>query len=511
MSGNDVLRGLEAAEHVKPSFAEAKRPLTAVLILPPDWGAVGSLVARYSESGGIGFKPPQGILYVATALHAFSPHRAHVIDALAEGLSFEALARRVAELRPDVVGISAWTDWWWPAWRTGEAIKRSLPDTHLVYGGPHLGIYPQETLDHPFVDSVIVGDGEMPFLYLCNMLANGIKDPDFPGLHFKEHGIKPPPGTFFIQKDLDALPHPDRRLLPIRNYSSVLAKSAYVTTMITSRGCPHQCTFCKLNFQKTLSRSAESVAAEFAEIQALGIHEVEIYDDTFTSSRKRVEAICTQLIANGNRVEWAIRDRVNNADPELLALMRRAGCRRVHYGVESGSQAVLDLMRKHTTPDKARQAIRAAKDAGLTVLAFFMLGNVGETQDDMRTTIDFAVELDPDFAEFSITIPYPGTEMYRQCLADGTIQSDYWAAFARRPEENFRPPRLVESHATREQLVAMRNRAVRKFYLRPKYLWKALREVSSLGELTRKALMGLRLVNSAYTPFSPYSRRDQEP
>lgn len=509
MGDTNVLKGLEAADYVKPAFARASRPLTAVLVQPPDWGAVGSLVPKYSESGGIGFKPPQGILYVATALKTFTPHRVEVIDALAEGLSFEDLARRVADLRPDVVGISAWTDWWWPAWKAGETIRDALPEVHIVYGGPHLGIYPAETLAQPFVDSVIVGDGEMPFAYLCNMVANGVRDPDFPGLHFKEFGVKPGPLTFFIQKDLDALPYPDRRLLPIRNYSSVLAKSAYVTTMITSRGCPHQCTFCKLNFQKTLARSAASVAAEFAEIQALGIHEVEIYDDTFTGSRKRVEEICRLLIENGNQVEWAIRDRVNNADPEMLALMRRAGCRRVHYGVESGSQAVLDAMRKHTTPERARQAIRTAKEAGLTVLAFFMLGNVGETQADMRATIDFAVELDPDYAEFSITIPYPGTEMYRQCLADGTIESDYWQAFARHPERDFLPPRLVERHASRADLVTMRNRAVRRFYMRPKYLWRSLRQISGPGELMRKAAMGLRLINSARSPYSPFSRRTE--
>src|SRR5262249_50100381 len=215
-----------------------------------------------------------------------------------------------------------------------------------------------------------VGDGEIPFLYLCNMVANGETGNAMPGLHLKAFGVKPGPDTFYIHGTLDDLPHPDRTLLPITNYGSGPSHERFVTTMITLGGCPHRCTFCKLNFQKNIARSAASVIDEFKKIHALGIREVEVYDDTFTWSRKRLIDICKGLIDADLKIEWAIRDRVSarSIDEETLNLMYRAGCRRIHYGVESGVQRVIDRMKKRITLDQARRAVRLAKQAKMTVL-----------------------------------------------------------------------------------------------------------------------------------------------
>ena len=145
----------------------------------------------------------------------------------------------------------------------------------------------------------------------------------------------------YYETDLDHIPPPDRTLLPIAAYTSVLAKNQLITTMITSRGCPYSCVFCKIKQQKPLQRSAAQVIAEFEEIHRLGIAEVEIYDDTFTWSHKRVREICLELIRRNYGITWAVRDRVSNVRKETLDLMRRAGCTRIHYGIESGSNRVL--------------------------------------------------------------------------------------------------------------------------------------------------------------------------
>jgi radical SAM superfamily enzyme YgiQ (UPF0313 family) len=497
-----VLRATDVSKVAGGSFEQARRPLRVLLIQPPTTGCVRSLLPQLEEEGageGIGFKPPLGLLYVATTVKERSSHEVRVIDAQAEGLSFEDVRDRAVAFRPDVVGISAWTDWWYPSFRTGQLIKEALPETHLTYGGPHLGIYPEITLEVPFVDSVVVGDGELPFLYLCNMIANGGQSNDVPGLHFKELGVKGCGATFFVQGDLDEIPIPDRTLLDVKRYGSVLSKQGLVTTMITSRGCPHKCTFCKLNFQKTLQRTAANTLEEFRRIARLGIREVEVYDDTFTWSPRRVREVCEGLIAESIDVEWAVRDRVANARADLLDDMYRAGCRRVHYGIESGSDRVLDLMKKNITTRQARRAVELAKDAGMTVLTYFMFGNLGETLDDMRRTIDFALELDADYCEFSITIPYAGTEMYEQGLANGLISRDYWADYARRPIPSFLPPEVIEEGADLPTLVKIRNDAVRRFYFRPRYMWREARRVQSLGELWRKMHMGGRLAQSVYS------------
>jgi anaerobic magnesium-protoporphyrin IX monomethyl ester cyclase len=498
-----LLRSGTAAETAPETMRTAKRSIRAMLIQPPTTGGVRSLLPHVSNDGGegIGFKPPLGILYVASTLAARSQHQIKLIDAVAERLTFEQVVQRVVDYAPEVVGISAWTDFWYPSYRTAELIKQALPNVHLTVGGPHIGIYPQETLDVPFVDSVVVGDGEIPFLYLCNMVANGaVTDNSMQGLHLKAHGVKPAPDTFYIHGTLDDLPHPDRTLLPIRNYGSVLAHGRYVTTMITSRGCPHKCTFCKLNFQKNIARSAESVVDEFRQIHALGVGEVEVYDDTFTWSRKRLIAICEGLIEADLGIEWAIRDRVSasSIDEETLGLMYRAGCRRIHYGVESGAQHVIDRMKKRITLEQARRAVKVAKAANMTVLTYFMFGNLDETVEDMRKTIDFAIELNADFAQFSVTIPYAGTEMYDEARAAGFIEEDYWGRYARNPEPDFLPPKLIENNADLKTLLKVRDEAVRRFYFRPRFILKEVRGLRNLSEFVRKARMGIQLAQSVY-------------
>ena len=475
--------------------SEVKRSIRVLLIQAPAEGGVRSLLPQIEEgSEGIGFKPPIGLLYLATTITQFSHHAIKVLDCIAMKMDLETAVHESVAYQPDLIGISAWTDFWFPAYTLGKMLKESLPAVHLVYGGPHVSIYPHETLGLPFVDSIIVGDGETPFLRLCNMVANEEIENDFPGLHLKEGGVKEGQKTFYIQKDLDALPLPDRRLLPTHLYSSVLSKSDHVTTMITSRGCPFRCTFCKLHFQKCLSRSASSVIEEFRQIRDMGIREVEVYDDTFTWSKQRVIDICQGLIDAGIHVEWAIRDRVSNADPALLELLYQAGCRRVHYGVESGVDRVIARMKKGITTEEARNAVAWAKQAGMTVLTYFMFGNIDETVEDMKRTIDFALELNSDYAEFSITIPYPGTEMYQEALASGLIQTDYWKDYALNPVSSFLPPQLIENYADLATLRSLRDEAVRHFYFRPRYLFRQITAVRSLQEFLRKANMGLRLL-----------------
>lgn len=497
-----LIKSYDAIESAPEKMKVAGRSIRVLIIQGPSAQCVKSLLPQVEDDGGegIGFKPPIGVLYLATNLSRNSPHTVKVIDAIAERLSYEEIIEKAVEFKPDLVGISAWTDFWYPACRTGELIKQALPDIHLTYGGPHLGIYPKETLAFPFVDSVICGDGETPFLYLCNLVSNDTVDNSFNGLHFKEFGVKPAPCTFFVEGNLDALPILDRTLLPLENYGSVLGKNKHITTMITSRGCPHRCTFCKLTFQKNLARSAESVVEEFRQIHALGIREVEIYDDTFTWSRKRLSEICKSLIDAELGIIWAARDRVSSSsvDDGLLDLMYKAGCRRIHYGIESGVQRVIDRMKKRITLEQAKKAVTLAKAANMTVLTYFMFGNIDETVEDMYKTIEFAKSLDADYAQFSITIPYAGTEMYKEGLATGLISKDYWDEYARNPTPHFTIPQLIDNHADFATIKKIHGEALRSYYFRPKYILRELRKLTSMHEFLRKARMGLHLAKAVY-------------
>jgi len=473
------------------------KPIRVMLIQPPNIGGVKSLLSHAGEKGqNIGFKPPLGLLYIATFLKAKTPHQVKILDAQAQGFNFKESLQQVQDYKPDVVGISAWTDWWYPAYHLGRLIRKDNPNLHLCYGGVHVNIYPEETLAMDHVDSVIVGDGEVPFAYLCDMVANQSISNDFPGLHFKRYGVKKAGQRFFIQEDLDALPVPDRSLLPLNCYTSVVGKANFVTTMITSRGCPYRCTFCKLNYQKTVSRSADRVIEEFKSIASLGIKEVEVYDDTFTWSKQRVIDICQGLIKQKINLTWAFRDRVNSADPQLLDLMKKSGCIRVHYGIESGVDRIIGLMKKNITIEQARKAVDLAKKMRFTVLTYFMIGNKGETAQDIKKTIDFALDLDTDYTEFSIMVPYPDTEVYAEALDRGIINHDFWREFALRPTADFSIPQLYEENISRDELIAFRNQAIRRYYFRLGYILREVLKIRQWSEFRRKVKMGSRLVLS---------------
>ena len=497
------------ATEYPPEWLTAPKTLTVVLVQPPASHAVESLFPQTESEEGIGAKPPLGILYIGTYLRARSNHRVVVLDAQVEGWDVDRLIDEILRHAPDVVGITAWTDFWYSAHRTADVLKRRAPGVHIVIGGPHIGIYPDVTLQHSAADSVVLGDGEVPMLLLTNALANGCTPPDIPGVHFKAHGVREGVTKWYIEKDLDHLPHPDRRLLPIEKYSSVLGKRKYVTTMITSRGCPFKCTYCKLNFQKTLQHSAQYVIDEFAEIARLGISEVEVYDDTFTWSSRRVQDICRGLIDRDIRVEWAIRDRVTGVKAENLSLLQRAGCIRIHLGIESGSDKTLETVKKKITTAQAREAVALVKATGFTTLTYFMLGLPGETRTDAQETIDFALEMDTDYAEFNICIPYAGTEMYETALRDGVIARDYWRDFAIAPTPDFTIPALIEDNLSRAELMQLRDDAIRRFYFRPRFIARELAGIRSVAELTRKARMGLSLFRQSVLPLVASNKLQQ--
>ncbi len=470
--------------------------LKVLLIQPSHRDCIQTLFSIYNTEEGIGFKPPIGLLYIATAIRKMTEHQVDLLDCQLDDIHQGNILEHVKE-RYDVVGISAWTDFWFQAHGMGKKIKEKYPETHLVYGGPHVNIFPEELLKFPFVDSIILGDGELPIIQLLDKLSGKASLSEnkgaIKGIYFA--GENPKQFEPFICEDLDSLPIPDRTLLPIERYSSVLSADEYVTTMVTSRGCPFKCVYCKLAFQRPVSRSAESVIAEFREIARLGIKEVEVYDDTFNWSHKRTKAICEGVLKEGIRFKWAVRDRVDRADDEVYALLRKAGCYRVHLGVETGSDRVMKLAKKKISVEQVRKGVALAKKHRFVILTYFMFGLPGETWEDAIKTFDLALELDTDYAEFSITIPYPGTESYDESLKEGIIPEDYWRHFTQSPTPCFMIPYVIENLMGKKELTEIRDIAIKKFYFRPKYMLRELFKVRSMGEFMKKAKMGLGLFN----------------
>lgn len=471
-----------------------------VLVQPSTHQGVQSLFT-FHKNEGVGHKPPQGIMILATYLRENGFSNVHCFDAQLDDLSPEQTVDQLVGMEPDIVGLTAWTDFWYPTWKTARLLRERMPHVKIIMGGPHCMVYPELTLEHSDADFVVSGDGEDSLLELMKDITGGNGVRDIQGVWRKRDGkvVRPLVPTATV-KDITRIPVPDRLLLPYKRYNSVINPSDYETTMISSRGCPHKCVFCKMHVQKVYARSAEQVVDEFKTISNLGISDVQVYDDTFTWSKKRVKDICEGILDNGLKVNWAIRDRVKGADPEIYKLLKRAGCYRIHFGVESGSAPILKASGKGITLDQVEYAVRIAKGAGLLIMAYYMFGFLDETREDAMKTIRYAIKMNTDYAVFAVLIPYPATTLYEEAMERKVIPYDFWSEYTKNPEPDFRVPHLIEQNMDRETLISLKNIALRKYYFRPKALLKELMRVSSFKDLKQKSGMAMNIITDSLIP-----------
>jgi radical SAM superfamily enzyme YgiQ (UPF0313 family) len=442
-----------------------------------------------------GMYPPLGLLYVAAGLQAWTDAAVEVLDAPALGLDQEAIAECLVQAQPEVVGIQAMTFTLIDAIQTVRTVKRVCPGVHVCLGGPHVNLYPEETLSIEGVDSLVLGEGERTLSEMVNVLASGGDPADVQGVAVMRNGEVSTAEARPLESDLDSLPHPARNLIDSSLYWSVLARRATLTTAMTSRGCPMKCIFCdRPHLGKTFRcRSAQSVVDEMEDCVNRGIGELFFYDDTFTINRRRIFEIRDEIKHRGLKVHWDIRARADTLDAEVVQAMKEAGVVRIHIGVESGSSRILKLMKKGITVEQAHNTFELCRKAGITSLSYFMLGNPTETREDIDMTMQFIRQCRADYAHISITTPFPGTELYCMGLSQGLFERDYWREFAANPDEHFQPPAWTENF-TQEQLEAMRQQAYRVFYSRPSRLVRQLLLIRSLKEFWAKARVGARLL-----------------
>lgn len=442
----------------------------------------------------VGLYHPLGLLYLYSSLKRRHPEwEVILLDCIADGLDSAALKDRILSLKPDVIGITVLTFQLVNVYRHVSSIKQILPETLLVLGGPHTHIFPEEVLYNPSVDFVLTGEGEISFPLLIEKIKNGEDPSGVPGLFYRDSngkvvGTKPP---FFI-KNLDELALPDFNALSVSKYSSVM-DNGLMAMLMTSRGCPFHCIYCDRPHMGSNYRvhSPNRVVEEILNCLKKGIRNFQIFDDTFTLKRSRVMDICKLIKEAKIDISFSVRARVNTVDEELLYAMELAGCRRISFGVEAGSDAMLKALRKNITLEEILLAFQLCKKIGIDTLADFILGGPGQKRSDVEETINFALKLDPSYVQFTIMTPFPGTELYAMGLDRGIIKKDYWREYAKNPTENFETP-VWEEHLSREELLFLFSQAYQRFYRRPKYILRELLKVRSFGEFYRKARIGVK-------------------
>jgi len=465
-----------------------------VLLIAPNHRRI--VIPSYMKAvqEGVGILPPLGLMSLAGYIKKHSDYHVRITDGLLENLSTDGLRAILKEENPDVVGIHAITFALLDVLDTSRIVRMINPGVKIVMGGPHTSIFSEESMGYSEFDYIVSGEGEKPFFDLLKYVETGDKSlipiDGVMGREDELNRITEP----YIHEDLDALPFPARDLTPFSQYTSVVSKHPPTTTIMGSRGCPYKCTFCYTAGGKRFRpRSVDGIIEEIRECLELGIREFFFFDETFFLDKRRVIEFCRRVIEERLDFYWDVRGRVDLVNPEMLEWMKKAGCQRIQYGVESGNARVLKVLKKGFTPDMAEKAIGWTKSAGISTYTDFMIGNPGETMEEIMETIEFARTIDPDYVHYSITTPYPRTELYRQALEKGVIEKDYWREFAKNPSEDFKI-RYWEENFTAEELESLIDKAYRSFYLRPGYLLKSMGKLGSLGELKRKAKAGLSLL-----------------
>lgn len=475
--------------------------MKVLLVNPPNNHLISAPVPEYiSES--YGYLPPLGLLSIGTYLKENSNHELEIFDALVEKASYAEIAKRAANF--DLIGITTITFFLIDVVKVVAAIRKIRPEIPIVIGGPHVVAFPQASLDIPGVTYAMTGECDKSFTYFVDALAS--EEPErldkTPGLYRKVNGKVVANQVGDLIDDLDKLPLLNRLLIDYKEYHSILSSSfqdkGYLTTAFSSRGCPSKCTFCDRPHLGKIFRaqSAERVLEEIKQCIDLGINEIFYYDDTFTIDKTRVRKICQGIIDQGLSIKWDVRARVNTVNQSLLELMKQAGCSRIHFGVESGNQDILNLLQKGINKEQVRQAFANTKKVGIETLGYFMFGVPGESLDQMNETIDFSLELNPDYAHYAILTPFPATPLYLELLQNGQIDYDYWEEFARNPIEDY-IPRFSPDTVSREELLSITEKAHKAFYLRPGYLFKQCIKVRSMQDFMTKFGVARRMIFSA--------------
>jgi radical SAM superfamily enzyme YgiQ (UPF0313 family) len=468
---------------------ETRDSTADVLLINPQvnyeefFGRVSGSIQRYA---------PLNLTYLAGYLEARGIG-VQIYDGQIEGLAEERLLGVLKRLRPRVVGITCSTPLVGAALKIAALSKSAGRDARIILGGAHPTAFPEEMLNNPGVDAVAFGEAESTLHEFVEAVKKGGAFHPIQGIAFKENGrtVKNPARALLT--DLDQLPFPSTHLIPIDAYPPALDLyfKSPSASMITSRGCPYKCIFCAgrlISGHRYRTRSPDNVLEEIRLLtEQYKVRNIVFMDDHFFFDRERTERICDLLIEEGlhKRLTWICAGRTDMITEPLLKKMRRAGCRLICYGIETGSQRLMDILKKKINLDKVPGAVKMTRRAGIKTRGTFVLGIPTETREETLQTIRFAREIGIDFAKFNLITPYPGTELYQICRDMGLDFSDNWEKLIPAIGFSDEEPTFIPEGRTGQELKALQRQATRAFYLRPRQMMNMIQNIRNFRDLKR--------------------------
>src|SRR4030042_2886629 len=399
-----------------------------VLTTPPI-----TLKERYGKlSGAANRRPSLGILYIAAVLRR-DDYAVSVIEASSLGFSLKKLLDKIIAIKPKYLGISATTLSIFNASALADEIKKVISNIKIIIGGPHFTAIPEETMGlFKSFDFGVIGEGEETMEGLIHSLNHGRNGSDISGCIAREGDktVRTAPRKFL--DDLDRLPFPAWDLLkdfPKKYHPPPFRfRRLPAVYIVTTRGCPFKCIFCDRSvFGNKCRGHSSNYVLELIEYlyNRFGIREILIEDDTSVTFKKRLIEVCEGIIDRGVKISWSCLGRADAVTPEVLSLMKKAGCWSISYGIETGDEDVMKFIGKNITIDKIEQAVRFTKKAGILSKGFFILGHPTETRDTIKKTIDFALRIPLDDISVSMMTPFPGSRLHEIALQYGEFENNW--------------------------------------------------------------------------------------
>lgn len=454
---------------------------------------------RYGGMAPFGSNMPSLALLSLAAAARQAGFKSGIIQADSLNISYNEILDRISRSSANCLAITATTFSINKAHELAILAKQSNKELLVLIGGNHLSALPEETMKmFPDFDIGVMNEGESTLVELLSNLNQDKQIDHIQGIVFRRKGgIVRNPRRGLID-NLDALPFPAWDLLEgfPRLYHPPFFRSKRLpaASIVTSRGCPNQCIFCSKTVFGDRVRffSAEYI---FREMELLhnkyGINDILIEDDTFLIDKKRVSDICELILNSGLDINWSCLGRVDNIEEHLLRQMKKAGCWQIGFGIESGSQDILDFTKKGINLDEAARAIRIAKKAGILTKGFFILGLPFDSPDSIKKTISFAKNSGLNDISVNFMTPLPGTMLYNKAEEYGEFNKDY-------SKMNLLEVVFIPKGLSRKELKKYSLYFIKTFYLRPKiifsYFLRIIRNPSSYGKAVKLFLVFLKRV-----------------
>jgi len=451
--------------------------------------------------------PPLGIMYLSSYLKKNTTHQPFLFDCVASRWGAEEVAREIAGKTPDVLGVTSNTHNLVNVVEVIRAVKALLPDIFVMIGGSHVTSFPGKAARLPGVDAAVRGDGEETLERLLDHLESGTDWMETENISFVDEGGRVRINRYTPPTDqLDVYPFPDREGLVPEHYYTPGMRAATATTIISSRGCPYNCAFCSVP-RHYRSRSPEDIVDELEYCShKLGIKEFHFIDDLFNITASRVIEISRLILERKLKILWGCKAGCTGVTEEMLKIAGSAGCIRMHYGVETWSDAGLEAIGKKTRVADIRRAFALTKKAGIRAIAYMIIGCPHEkTPEEVMNSLIFVKTLKPDYVVFSLYTPYPDAPVFKAGIEKGLWAEDSWDGFMLDPTREYNLPTVWTEYMNKKQLVELLKRVHNGFYFDPVILVRTLASMRTISEIIRLIRGGLILLKLQFLPAA--SRR----